>query len=1243
MSILQWNVRGLIGKWAECKYFLSSKSPLGICLQETRFRDNDTYDFSIRGYSLYTRNSNAETRQRGVALYGLNTIPHCEIPLQTTLQAVACHVNINNHRFVVCSLYLPPNVPVATQELDQLFGHFDNDFVICTDANAKHALWGSPSADRRGRMLAETIFQHDLHVLNDGSGTRLDVHTGAMSHIDLTLCTTNLAHQLAWRVQGDNRCSDHFPIDILPSFCTVHVDSSPYYRHRWSVKRADWAAFSNDCHLQVSPEDPHNVSTLVTQTILDAARKHVPQVTRERSKHYNLWWNDACKRAIAKRKRALIRYKRCVCPDHLIDLQRERAVTQRTIRNAKKESWIQHINTFTSSTPISKIWTMVRAFGGRQRLSQPLPVLVQDGRRYDSPEEVTAVFGNYFSSLSDSINHRPAFQARAQELQRLVYDFPSNNDETYNMEFTMDELDTALRRCGATSVGPDGIHYFFLKHLNLSSKRELLTMFNILWVNDIFPQDWKKSYIIPIHKSGKPREMASSYRPIQLTSNLCKTMERMINDRLMWYLESQSVLSPFQSGFRKGRQCLDNTVRLETDIRCGFYLRYYTVAVFLDMHSAYNMVSVPALLQKLEGIGLRGHLPIFVKNFLSGRTFRVDCKGLSDEFNQKNGVVQGGVLSPTLFLIMINDICNQLPHGVSYSLFADDCAIWAQGTDLHTVLVKMQRALDCLETWTTRWGMLFSGQKSSAVIFSRYRTRPPPDRTLNIQGTDIPYVDHARFLGIVFDSRLNMRQHIDHVKTKVLKRHSLLQCISRISHGADRKTMLRLYKALVRPVIDYGSQVYDGGAAGVLKELEPLQNRFIRLATGAFRTTPVPALLTEADIQPLWLRRVELTLRFALRVRADLNHPAYLALQKMSYLYDRTRDVAPKRSGFPIGARVQRYLTRLHVALPTPGVCSLLPVPPWTMRGPRYLYLPVSSKSACTPAEFRASFLQCIALHPEFTVFFTDGSKHRSSTACAFVFDHVYFDDRLPDDTSVFCAELFALLRALQYILSRRVPRAIVCSDSKSALQCLTNTDNTRSLVRDIQMTLHEIERNRLDVLLMWIPGHVGILGNERADYRAKQALTKEDITPIPPDYRDILSVLRGSVAQWFSRWWRESRPTFLKTVKPTTGEWVSSYRRSRREEVALARLRLGHTRLTHSGLFNNGGYGNCSTCHSPLSVVHILLQCRKYDDDRRFLRRLCATMNVPLNLAHILSDEHPALIDAVCIYLGRTQLLGEL
>ena len=1217
-----------------------------MCIQETHFQDGDRYNFTIPGYSMYTRNVNADSRQGGVALYVLNTIPHSEIPLQSALQAVACHMNVSNHRFTICSLYLPPNKPLAETDLRALVSQFDEDFLICSDANAKHSAWGSPMIDRRGRVLFDFLLNNHLHILNDGSGTRFDTYTGQLSHIDVTVCSAELARHLNWRVQADCRNSDHFPIDVVPSFTSPDQQGNGSGRLRWSVRRSNWQGFTRHCtpvcDTSGDTDDIDELCEGFTQHIIDTAKCYVPVTGRRKSRHQNMWWNDECRRAVARRKRALMRYKRCVCQAHLTELQRERAITQRVIRQTKRQSWNDYINSFTVSTPISRIWNMVRSFNNTRHTAPSLPVILHNGERFDSPDDVVRLFGEYFSSLSKSTNYRQAFQIREHALRNREVDFSSSNDEVYNSEFKIDELTRAIEESGSTSVGPDLIHYSFLRHLTLAAREELLKLFNTIWTRNTFPQAWRKSFIIPIHKSGKPRENVSSYRPIQLTSCLCKTLERMINHRLMWSLERNEQLTPYQSGFRKGRQCLDNIVRLETDIRCGFYLRQYTVAVFLDMHSAYNTVSIAALKQRMWDIGLRGRLPTFVSNFLIERSFQVDCGTLSDEFPQENGLVQGGVLSPTLFLIMINDICQGLPRGVSYSLFADDCAIWAQGSDIVTITNTLQQALNLIETWTNKWGMIFSGRKSTAMIFSRYQPRTTPNRELHIQGSNIPYVDSARFLGVILDSKLNMRLHVEHVKTKIANRMCLLRCISRHVNGADRKTLIRLYKTLIRPVIDYGCQVYDGGAEGYLKQLEPLQNKCLRMATGAFCTSPTLALAVEANLPPLWLRRIELTLRYASRVQSDASHSAYFSLQRMRYLYDHRRVSAPKRSGFPIGARIRKYAIMLDTSIPL----NLRPAPnhdpPWLMVKPRTIDLPILSKKDSTHAEIQAAFNETYHDYSDFMFFYTDGSKDDVSTACAFVFGEAYFSDRLPENTSVFNAELFAILRAIQFIRSRRVPKAVICSDSKSALQSLQRNGNFRTIQQLIRQLLHCADVNHQEIRFMWTPSHVGICGNEKADRRAKQALRREEITDFPLDHRDFLPQLHRAVVMFFQRTWYRSRYTFLKHIKPDVGEWSTSHRKSRREEVAMARLRIGHTRLTHSSLLQGDQRLMCPTCNTALTVMHVLIECREYAQERRTLRNHCNTSGIPFDLPHLLGDE-PTLTKLLCVYLRETQLIDNI
>ena len=113
----------------------------------------------------------------------------------------------------------------------------------------------------------------------------------------------------------------------------------------------------------------------------------------------------------------------------------------------------------------------------------------------------------------------------------------------------------------------------------------LLHIFNGIWTT-VFPESWRLATIIPIPKPGKDHAEPTNYRPIALTSCLCKTLERMINKRLVWYLESNNLIKKLQSGFRAERSTSDILVRLETFIRDAFIKREHVVAVFFDLEKS---------------------------------------------------------------------------------------------------------------------------------------------------------------------------------------------------------------------------------------------------------------------------------------------------------------------------------------------------------------------------------------------------------------------------------------------------------------------------------------------------------------------------------------------------------------------------------------------------------------------------------------------------------------------------------
>lgn len=157
-------------------------------------------------------------------------------------------------------------------------------------------------------------------------------------------------------------------------------------------------------------------------------------------------------------------------------------------------------------------------------------------------------------------------------------------------------------------------------------------------------------------------------------------MEKMINERLNYYLETREELKCYQSGFRKGRSTIDPALCLEHEIRRAHVNKESVVAVFFDVEKAYDMMWKDGLLIKLYHMGIRGKMFRWIKNFLTNRKISVRVgKDLSENYTVENGTPQGSIISPILFSVMINDIFSNVCSSIGVSLFADDGAMWKRG------------------------------------------------------------------------------------------------------------------------------------------------------------------------------------------------------------------------------------------------------------------------------------------------------------------------------------------------------------------------------------------------------------------------------------------------------------------------------------------------------------------------------------------------------------------------------------
>jgi ribonuclease HI len=262
---------------------------------------------------------------------------------------------------------------------------------------------------------------------------------------------------------------------------------------------------------------------------------------------------------------------------------------------------------------------------------------------------------------------------------------------------------------------------------------------------------------------------------------------------------------------------------------------------------------------------------------------------------------------------------------------------------------------------------------------------------------------------------------------------------------------------------------------------------------------------------------------------------------------------------------------------------------------------------------------------------FTDGSKDAGSVGCAAVKGDALIVRKLPPQSSIFTAELFAILDAITIASNDDAQSFAIFSDSKSALQALQIYNNNHPIVQQINRWLIRLHSRHKDIQLCWVPSHVGIAGNERADEAAKQAANSNPplhYSCIP--HRDYYSLIKAKCRDAWQTSWLNTTQNKLREIKDTTLPWPSSSQKARSTEILLCRLRLGHTRYTHRHLMEGAHQPFCEDCLVPQTVKHILAECPSHSRDRALIFPTTSrTDSAEVGLTKILADRPGSKFDA--------------
>lgn len=1181
ITILQWNIRGFRSNYHHLRSLIEDTNPACICLQETCLETDPPY--VPRGFSMYNINRINSGPHGGSAILVRDEIPHIKLNLVTTLQAVAIKIQLDQ-LYTICSIYLPPNDPINREEIEEITAQLEEPFLLMGDFNARHPYWGDNTTNRKGRIVERILSSTTMDTMNDGKPTHLHMQTNSLSAIDLTIVSGNAIQHFQWSISRNLYNSDHFPIIM-----TLQPAVSYLQKPKYIFERANWPQFEILSIIESIAESFPTVNEAIsslTNKIIYAADQSIPKTRGGLRKKYVPWWNPELTIAKSIKDNKLRQYQRSLLNQHKIEYMRARAKFRYLVKTSRQKSWKDFISSINSHTPINKIWKKIDKIRGK--FTPPsLPVLKQNNIEITDPTIVGNIFGQSLSDISKGSQHPDFLRIKESSRPPII---EGNDNADYNIPFTMAEYNNAMKLSHNSAAGEDCIHHQMLNHLHKTTTKFILDLFNRIWTTFEFPSQWLTAIVLPFRKPGKDSHDTKNYRPISLTSCLCKLMERMVNTRLVWTLEARRAISPMQYGFRHGRSTTDALVRIDTDIKMAFARKEHTIAVFFDLTKAYDTTWRMTIIKNLITSGITGRMLHFMNNFLSNRSMKVRIGStISDPHTQHQGVPQGSVLSCTLFSIAINTIVECVPEYTKCSLYVDDIVIYASSRHLPTLERRIQQAVNKLYNWSNRNGFTFSTEKSVVMHFHKHRGMfPEPQITLGTH--NLRTVEHTKFLGMIFDRKLSWIPHLKQLKIQCMKSMPLLKKLSRITWGADRKSLFHIYRSLIRSKLDYGCQVYSSATKTSLKMLNTIHHQGIRLCTGAFRTSPIESLYADAGEPPLTTRRDKLSLQLYSRIKSMPSTPTY-----NSVINHQDEIFANQNYHKTLGYRIRELLNILNQPDINTRKANRYADSPWTNQTketcPGIIGTP---KNRTSHAIMKATFIEHqLQTHSAEIPIYTDGSKSDEGVGYACLLDGRTTQRRLSEICSIFSAELLAIYHVLALLINNENNNFTIYSDSLSAVQAICDKFSNHPIVIDIHIYLRILHRKNKIVSFCWVPAHVGIEGNEIVDQKAQESTQLR--TPIAEHQlpaKDFYPFFRKLTYDQWENSWSQVQNNKLRSVKQSTKPWTTSFQTERRKETLLCRLRIGHTRLTHGHLLMGEQPPLCEDCFVYLTIHHILIEC---------------------------------------------------
>lgn len=1136
--------------------------------------------------------------------------------------------------------------------------------IICGDWNAHNPAWLDKNTDEIGHIVLEFIFKNNLHILNNLPFDTTFYKDGAESSVDISLCSSSLIeHCNDWRTDNDELDvhSDHLPITFNISSNFVSSIIKRQKIESWNLRSSKWEIFRKRLdetlkvwHSSLSTKDFQNPTDSLeyavetwTQCIVETGKETIG--VRTTWKGNKNWWDSSLHRQRKKVQKLKRNFRKFRTQENYYLYKEEAKSLKRNLRRAKQEHMVKCINSLHDGN-IRQVFSQFRSLNENkitviptliQHATQEEPQIVAESD-FEKAELLVKWFAmppqppkkseeEHYQEVEDDIYSFVEMQ-RDRELAEIPEIF-----EIHQSQITEEEVIAAIRHISPYKAqGPDWIHNLMLKNGGQSLIKSLVFLFNWSFSIGHFPRIWKKSNIVAIPKPERDHSLCKNYRPISLLSCVGKLLERIITMRLIWYLDEHQLLHYSQAGFQSWHNTSELLLRISESIHASFDKNAVTYAAMLDISAAYDSVWRDGLRYKMrKQFNLQGRLYWWIDSFLKDRVGQVVLNGLNSRlYKFETGVPQGSSISPLLFLLYINDLADVIIEPIQCGMFADDVALWTaietnSENEMQLQLQLMQQSLDGISSWGVKWKMLLAPEKSQCITFKQKNKKKYPTLKLNLDQdqVEIPEAKEVKYLGLIMDSQLSYKQHINYVYGKASRKLGYL--IFLCSYKGIRPSLAvynLLYKTIIRPILEYACPFWNGAAESHKKKLERIQRLAMVKILGVMNSTAYDTVNIISQIPPLELRRKQeeiklyhKCIRWSGKLRKHNLTLAYNLWRKNHPIYGNKRfSWMGKLSTL---SRACIHAAELKIPEVKPDTQPHVNISPVNIVPiPHSRKSPFPRWSNPSPDEILSS------LGNDCVILFVDGSTSPNPgiSGAGLVIQDPSLDSWIELEypikgitTNIGC-EIEGIRKALEYIImnyKEKEHRVIILSDCKMVISAILNQTTLEGYnfqIAECQRILNDL--GELDIPeIYWIKGHSGIPGNEKADEVAKRArriaqTQQPELYQRPDKSTSFLNMHELNpffTKEWNRHWINEGSDTINhqhpkslipNLIEAQIFEKIVLHRLETNERRIVCRLITGKVGLNkYLNSINRAPTPYCACGTEPETVEHYLMKCKRY------------------------------------------------